>query len=151
MVATTATILSVVGAVSSLAGGMSSRSEANNQAELALQQSEMAAKEQARVSFREAQLETDRADDFARKQKVAYLASGVTLDGSPLATMEETRRKGSENVNEILMSGAAGAEAARSEGRIQAQQLKSSGRKAFSAGLSSSIGQASSILGSFDA
>lgn len=128
---------SIFSGLSSIAGGMASQQEAGYQSELALQQAESRAIEQERVSAREARLEQEAADDARSRQKVAYLASGVTLEGSPLLAMEETRTRGAENVDEIKKSGSAAANAVRQEGRVQAAQLKSSGRQAFASGLSS--------------
>lgn len=132
--------LSIFSGLSSIVGGAASQAEAGYQSELAIQQAESRAIEQERVSFREAKLEQEQAEDFRKRQKVAYLASGVDLSGSPLLVMEETRRRGAENVNEILQSGSSASSAARAEGRIQASQLKSSGRRAFADGLSTGIG-----------
>lgn len=140
VLSTISTGLSIFSGLSSIAGGAASQAESGYQAELAAQQAESRAIEQERVSAREARLEQEQTEDFRKRQKVAYLASGVDLSGSPLLVMEETRRKGAENVNEILQSGAAGSSAARAEGRIQASQLKSSGRRAFADGLSTGVG-----------
>lgn len=130
---------SIFSGLSSIAGGFSGQSAGNQQAELAYQQAESRAIEQERVSAREAKLEQEATDDFRKRQKVAYLASGVTLEGSPLLVMEETRTKGAENVEEIKRAGSASADAARAEGRLQADQLKQSGRQAFTSGLSSGV------------
>jgi hypothetical protein len=130
---------SIFSGLSDIAGGFSSRSEASNQSELAIQQAESRAIEQERVAARESRLEQEQADEARKRQKVAYLASGVTLEGSPLLIMEETRQKGAENVAEIKQAGSASANSIREEGRIQASQLESSGRQAFSSGLSSGV------------
>lgn len=141
--------LSIFSGLSSIAGGQQSYQESGYQSELALQQAESRAIEQERVSFREAKLEQEHADDFRKRQKVSFLASGVDLSGSPLLVMEETRRKGAENVNEILQSGSAAANSARAEGRVQASQLQSSGRRAFADGLSTGIGTITSGLSKY--
>lgn len=138
--------LSIFSGLSSILGGGAAQQESGYQAELAAQQAESRAIEQERVSAREARLEQENAEDFRKRQKVAYLASGVDLSGSPLLVMEETRRKGAENVNEILKSGSAGASSARAEGRIQASQIKSSGRRAFASGLSEGVSTIRSSL-----
>lgn len=136
---TLSTGLSLFSGISSIMGGMQSRNEAGVQSELAMQQAESRAIEQERLSAREARIEQDASEDARKKQKVAYLASGVSLAGSPLLVMEETRRKGLENVDEVLKAGEAGANVARTEGRIVAEQAKSTGRKEFSSGISSGL------------
>lgn len=146
MAATTSIILgglSAFSAISSVMGGMAANEEAGKQAQLAASQAESRAVEQERLAFKEAQATTEEADSVARRQKVAYLASGVDLAGSPLLVMEETRRKGAENADEIVQAGKYGASASRAEGRAQASQLKSSGRQALIGGLINAAGSAS--------
>lgn len=125
---------------SSIAGGISAQNEANRQSEIALAEADARGREAARVAAREAKLEGEQAEREARRQKVAFLASGVSLAGSPLLIMEETRTRGRENVEEILAGGRASGEAARAEGRLQADQARSSGRQAFMQGISSGVG-----------
>ncbi len=50
---------------------------------------------------RAAKEELDQSDRIRKIQKMAYLKSGVVLDGSPLLVMEETRAKGEENAKNI--------------------------------------------------
>ena len=126
--------LSAVSSVSSILGGMSANSEAGNQAELAAQQAEARAVENERISAKQARVEQSESEDLARRQKVAFLSSGVDLAGSPLLVMEETRRQGAENVQEILRGGQASADASRAEGRTQAASLKATGRQALISG-----------------
>lgn len=127
--------LGVLSGVSSVFGGLQGYSAGQEQASLAVSQANLAGQEQARLSFKEAQAEKERSSEAERRQKLAYLASGVSLEGSPLLILEETRRKGSENVDEILRSGAAGASASAIEGRIAAKQYKTSGRDALMKGI----------------
>lgn len=126
---------SVLSGVSSLIGGMQQKQEAKNQAALATQEARMQAAEQVRLADREARFEQENADKTRRAQKLAYLKSGVTLEGTPFLALEETRRRGKENVDEILAAGSAGSRAALAEGRIRAQSMKSTGRQAFIQGL----------------
>ncbi len=116
------------------------------QAEYAAQAAESRAVEQERQAAREARLTQEDAEDFRKRQKVSFLASGVTLEGSPLLIMEETRTRGAENVNEILRAGSAGASAVRQEGRMQAQSIRSSGRQAFTSGLTTGLKTAGSAF-----
>ncbi len=136
---TVGTGLSLFSGLSSIMGGMQSRNEASNQAALAESQAAMRGAEQGRLAAKEAMVEQQQSDEARRRQKVAYLASGVSLAGSPLLVMEETRKKGLENVDEILKAGSAAESAIKAEGRIQAQNLKSSGRQAFASGITSGL------------
>lgn len=138
--------LSLFSGLSSIMGGYEAQAEAGYQSQLAIQQAEAAAAESERLAFKEAKAEQEASDEARRRQKVAYLASGVSLAGTPLLVMEETRQKGIENVNEILQGGQASKSATLTEGRLQAKQLKSTGRKAFSQGITSGI---RSIAGAF--
>lgn len=134
---TISTGLSIFSGLSSMFSGAQTNAAYQQQSALAMQQAQLAGAEQARVAFREAGLEKEEYESTRRAQKVAYLASGVDLEGTPLLVMEETTSKGEENVNEILMAGQAGKQAALAEGRVQAANLQASGREAFSSGLSS--------------
>lgn len=131
--------ISLFSSLSSVMGGMQQQGAYNQQANMAIAQGNMQAAENERVAFRQAQNEKEQSESARRAQKVAYLASGVTLEGSPLLVMEETRQKGIENVDEILRGGQASSYAAKEEGRMRASSLKSSGRQAFSAGITSGL------------
>lgn len=138
--------LSIFSGLSSLVGGAQQYGAAGDQAELAYQQAESRAVEQERVTSREARLEQEKNEDIRRRQKVAFLASGVELSGSPLLVLEETRRTGAENVNEILKAGEAGASATRSQGGLTKTQIKGSGRQAFMTGVTRGVGQIATTL-----
>lgn len=138
--------LQAVSAVSSIVGGMQGKSEGDNQAALALQQASARGVESERLAQREARLVQDDALATERKQKLAYLASGVTLEGSPLLIMEETRRKGQENVDEILLSGKAEKNAALLEGRVTSSKAKSLGRQSMVEGLTGGLQAGGNLL-----
>lgn len=126
---------SVLSGISSIIGGMQQKQEAKNQAALATQQAQMQAAEQVRLADKEARYEQENADKTRRLQKLAYMKSGVSLEGTPFLALAETKRRGKENVDEILAAGTAGSNAAIAEGRIRAQNMKSTGRQAFIQGL----------------
>lgn len=86
------------------------RSEA--EARLMEQDAERAALEEKRLAEKE-----------RRRQKMAFLKSGVTLEGSPLLVMEETRRKGEENVKNVRDSAKARANLVRQEGSVSRANL----------------------------
>lgn len=138
-----------LGTLSSITGGMAGSSAAGYQAELAAQQAEAQAIEETRLANKEAKVMQEDAENLARRQRVAYLASGVDLAGSPLLVMEETRRKGAENVAEILSSGSAASSAARAEGRVRAAQFKNQGRSAFMSGAASGLTTAAGGLNTY--
>lgn len=119
--------------------GYESYDESKKQAKLINQQAQLQAQEQERLTTRQVELEKRNIDQTIDRQRVAYLASGVTLEGSPLLKLEETRRLGAENIEEIQKSGGASSEATLSEGRLQAKSLKSSGRSSLISGITQSI------------
>lgn len=63
------------------------------------------------------------AEKARKQQKMAYLASGVDLVGSPLLVMEETRNKGEENAKNIIDSAAARASLTRQQGSVKRASL----------------------------
>ena len=139
------TALAVAGAGASVAGGMQAQKEGKKQSELAMQQSRASAVEEIRVTGRQKTLEQREIDKTVDRQKLAYLASGVTLEGSPLLKMEETRRLGAENIEEIGKAGEASSKARLAEGRIQAEQAQSRGRQALMSGITGATGSLSRL------
>lgn len=115
----------------SLFSGLQSMQAGNAQAKQAIAQSTAQAQETTRQSVREAYQEQQAASGARRQQKLAYLASGVSLSGSPLLLMEETRNKGAANAKEVMRSGEASSIATLQEGRMQASKLKTTGRNEF--------------------
>ncbi len=137
--ATVSSIMGGVGALSSVMGGMQQQTAANDQSEQVLASATMAGRESARQAASQAGREKESSERTRRAQKLTYLSSGVSLDGSPLMMMEKTRQTGLDNVDEILSSGASASTSALAEGRIKAQSLKSQGRQAFMSGISSGV------------
>lgn len=117
--------------------GFQQMQAANEQAAAAETQARMQAAEAGRIAGLQAQQEAEAADTAERQQKLAFLKSGVELEGSPLLVMEETRQQGEENVQEILMGGAAASQSALFSGQTQAANLRAQGRSAFTSGLTS--------------
>jgi hypothetical protein len=142
MAATTATVLAAVSAGSSLMGGIQAKRESKKQAVTAQAEANLRAEEAGRATAREANLVGMEAESVRRRQKLAYLKSGVDLEGSPLLMMEATRRAGLDNVEEVFRSGPAGAIV--TEGRARATQLKASGRQAFMSGIGNAAGSLAS-------
>ena len=137
--AATATTVSALGTGLSLFSGVQSFMAGQQQSKLAIEQSKAQVAEQSRLAVREAAAETQAAEGVRRKQKLAYLASGVSLSGSPLMVMEETRRKGASNAQEIMSSADASNKATISEGSSMAKQLYTSGRNEFLKGVTGAL------------
>jgi hypothetical protein len=136
---TIATGLSVVSGISSVVGGLQGLQAGKAQGEAAKAQAAIAGQEQARVSAKEAQFERDAMNDTVRRQKLAYMASGVTLEGTPFLALQETKRRGEQNIDEIIRSGASGVAARATEGRLMAKQARSSGRREFIGGITNAV------------
>jgi len=149
--ATAAIIASVVSAGASIAGGVSANKEAKRQAATAEAEANMRAEETARMGVREANAVGIEAESTRRRQKLAYLKSGVDLSGSPLMVMEATRRNGLDNVEETLRASSYGAAAQIQEGRSQARALKSSGRQALISGIGNAAGSAATGFSAYEA
>lgn len=133
---TAGTLFSGLSAASSLFGGASAQREAGKQAATAQAEANLRAEETARAGVREASFVSMEAESVRRRQKLAYLKSGVDLEGSPLLMMEATRQAGLDNVEQVLSSSGTTAGAQIQEGRSRASALKSSGRQAFMQGIS---------------
>jgi len=127
--------LSVVAAGFSVAGGLSARDSAKKEAS--------AQEEQARLANAEARREADRTaktnDVFRRRQKLAFLKSGVLLEGSPLLVLQETQEESQKEVDAIRARG----NALEDLGKRRASVTRSEGR----AKLIGSIGQAIGTIG----
>lgn len=81
-----------------------------------------AAEEQARLTEqdakRAAQEELATAEATRKAQRMAYLKSGVDLEGSPLLVMEETRAKGAENAQNVTDRAKSQADLYRKQGAV---------------------------------
>lgn len=125
-------VMMAVQAVSSIAGGMAKQSAGEKEAR-ALEGQGLLAEQESAV---DAQIHATQVRKFAANQKSAFLKNGVTLDGSPLAVLEDTRKSGQEEVNAIMRSGAAKAQLYRDRAEI----TRSEGRAALIGGIGSGIG-----------
>lgn len=136
---TVSALMGGLSALSGVMGGMQQQTAAKNQSEQVMASATMAGRESARQAVAEATRTKADADKTRKAQKLAYLSSGVSLDGSPLLMMEKTRQTGIANVDEILASGASASTSALAEGRIKADSLKTSGRQAFMSSIGSGV------------
>ena len=135
--ATVATVATVASAAGTVIGGLQQRGaakaaakatsiEAQRQADLVQEERELQARSEARQNI-----------ELEKRQKLAFIKSGVSFEGSPLLILAETERKGAENVEAILRSGRTQATGLLAEGALRSSQLKASGRQALISGLTS--------------
>lgn len=136
-IGTIGTALSAISAISSVVGGIQQQSAAKDQAALARETALAQAAETGRVAGARAFEETQEAERVRARQKVLFLKGGVDLEGSPLLVMEETRRTGEQNAEEIIKAGGARGAAQITAGEQNALSLEASGRRAFTSGLTS--------------
>ncbi len=81
---------------------------------------------------------------FRARQKLLFLKAGVTLEGSPLLILEETKEEGEEEVEAIQRRGAAQLTLSQQ----QAEITRSQGRAAFIGGIAGATATgASTIIG----
>lgn len=124
---TMAVIGATVGAVSSVSSGFAANAAAKQEAGLQQQQADLALKN----SQDNAEVEAANATQFVQRQKVAYLANGVTLEGSPSMVVKNTRDQSQKNVQAILDRGTA----EYNLGMGQKAQTLSKGRAALIGGI----------------
>lgn len=118
-------------AVSSIGSGMSAQSAANAQAKLQEEQGGIALKESQTNATNEAYNQSQAVG----KQRLAFLANGVSLEGSPAMVLEESRRYGQSSVQAILDQGAANYNLAQKSAAVTRNQ----GRAAMIAGLTQAV------------
>lgn len=100
------TIALVAMAASTVAGGVMQNAAASD-----------AAAEERRAAEAQARAEARENIALEKRQKLAYLKSGVELEGTPLLKLAETEDIGNQNVNEIIQGGYARANATKAQGR----------------------------------
>lgn len=123
-------------AVSSVAGGFSAQAAANQQAKLQEQQGQIEL-DQSKVA---ATNEAFNQNEAIGKQRLAYLANGVSLEGSPTIVQDQATKYGQTQVDSILKQGAAEYNLARENAAVTRNQ----GRAALIAGFAQGIGTAAS-------
>lgn len=123
-------------AVSSIAGGMSAQSAANQQAKLQEEQGAIALKEANANATNEA----FNQNQAIGKQRLAFLANGVSLEGSPSMVLQESKKYGQQQVQSILDAGAANYNLAQKSAAI----TKNQGRAAMIAGFGQAAGTVAS-------
>jgi len=137
--ATVGTIATAVSAGSSLLSGVQQLSAGKSQAEGAYAQAGANIAEQTRQSTQQAYQEKQAAEGARRQQKLAYLKSGVSLSGSPLMVLEETRQKGLANANAVKAANTAYTTASGVQAKYQAKDAISQGRMGFIKGVTGAL------------
>ncbi len=128
----------VVGAGSSIAGGISADKASKKEANALNDQGALAQSE----AEAEARRRATEVRQFQRRQKLAFLKNGVTLEGSPLLVLDETIATGQEEVDAIMRRGTAQAKYYRESAAI----TRSKGRAALIGGIG---GAASTVIGGY--
>ena len=118
-------------AVTSVAGGISAASSANANAKIQEQQGQVALDE-AKVN---ATNEAYNQNQTIGNQRLAFLANGVSLEGSPAIVQAQAQKYGQTQVDSILKQGAAQYNLAQQ----QAAVTKNQGRAALIAGVASGV------------
>ena len=126
-------------AVAGVASGVAANRAASQNAALQERQAQLITQE-AQVAINQKAREIRQ---FSGQQRVAFASSGVTLEGSPLLFIDETRRLGQEELDAMAKQADARAELARN----QAQQTRNQGRAALLGSLVTSPSRAISSLG----
>lgn len=112
--------------------GMEAKKAASKQASLQEYQGQLAREE----AEREASKTEKDAKSFRSKQMVAYLKSGVTLEGSPLLVLEDTIKQGQEEADAIRKRGYATQTLYNEEAQITRQE----GKAAYISGILGATG-----------
>ncbi len=125
--------LMAINAIGSITGGIAAQRAANAEAD--------ALAEQAAISRQEALEEAERIDKehtrFLARQSLLYIKGGVSLSGSPLLVLEETREERRKRVQAQIDKANAGYKF----GMKAAERTKAQGRAALTGGI---IGAATS-------
>lgn len=133
-------IAATVAAGSQIAGGFAANKAAKSEANLQ--------QDQARLAQTEAMEEADRVAGERRKQlnatKLAFLKSGVTLEGSPLLVLEDDKNYYQKEVDAIVRRG----NAEYNLGMSSAQITRNKGRSAILQGFGGAAGTVASVGGS---
>lgn len=132
-------ITQAMSALAGVAGGFAGRSAANNEADMLNAQADLALKE----ARRDAILKKREVSSFKESQAQKYNASGVLIEGSPMAVLSNTVRKGNEEIKAIMDRG----EAMSNLYRMRARQTQNAGKAGlFSSFLTAGSGLANSFI-----
>lgn len=133
------TTLGTLGAGLSALSGIQQMQAGNAQAKNAYADAAANIKEQTRQATQQAYQEKQAAEGSRRHQKLAYLKSGVSLAGSPLMVLEETRQRGLSNAAAINAANTSYTNATSTQAKYQAQSASSAGRMGFIKGVTGAL------------
>ena len=119
--------IAAVGTALQVAGGEAARKAASAQARAAYD-----------AALANARLHEVEIHKFVSQQQSAYLNSGVTLEGSPLLVLEDTRKQGMAEL-QAIMQGA----------NYQANTLRAQGRAEMTAGLAGAAMSGSQAIAAY--
>ncbi len=139
-IATLSLIGTGISAAGSILGGIQARGAAEQQAADTRAEAQRQANLRQEEREQQARLEAREGIELEKRQKLAFLKGGVSLAGSPLLLLAETRRIGAENIEAILKTGRTEATSLLQAGAFQARGLKTTGRQALIGGLTRGIG-----------
>lgn len=91
--------------------------------------------------YAEAQQRANEVRKFKAKQKLAFLANGVTITGTPQLVLDETKTQGQQEVNALARRGDAFASLAYRKAGV----MRNEGRAAFIGSIFESFGQGASM------
>ncbi len=126
-------------AISSIGGGINAQSAANQNAKLQEQQGQIALDESKVTATNTAY----NLNQQIGQQRLAYLANGVSLEGSPAIVQDQATKYGQTQVDAILKQGAAQYTLAQENAAVTRNQ----GRAALIAGFGSAVGTTASGVG----
>ena len=132
--------LALVAAAGSIYSGFAGKSAYDAESNLQRQQADIAASE-AQVN---AKNEAFNQTQAVQNQRLAFLANGVTLEGSPALVLEESKKYGQSQVDAILRQGAA----KKALGYAEADISKNKGRAALIGGFTDAAGSLAKGIGS---
>jgi hypothetical protein len=133
-------VLTLVSAASSIYSGFAGKSAYDAEGNLQRQQADIAASE-AQIN---AKNEAFNQTQAVQNQRLAFLANGVTLEGSPALVLEESKKYGQGQVDAILRQGAA----RKALGYAEADISKNKGRAALIGGFTQAAGSIAQGIGS---
>lgn len=132
MLSTLLLVAGVAAAGGQILGGIAANDAAKSQANLQQEQAKIALDE----ANRNAELKADERRRFLAKQRMAYLANGVSLAGTPGLVQEDTFKQFQMEIDALRKSGVAEF----GLGMKQAAITKTTGRAQLISGFTSAIG-----------
>ena len=139
------TALAVAAIGTSIGGGIMANSAANRQAKnirIEAQNQAAADKIQSEIAAR---AETRENMKLLKRQKLAFIKSGVDLEGSPLLQLAYTEEQGVNNVGNMIWTGDTRRQAMIRQASMQASSVRASGRQALLGSISQALSTGASM------